>query len=140
MVERGIVVPDELTTAQPSAEPVVLPRRLEAAAVAEALARGSPTERPALLAPRFSVGQHVRTRDAAADHHTRLPAYARGKHGIVAKAHGTHVFADTNAQGLGEQPQWLYTVVFAGQELWGADAAPGLTVTVDAWDSYLEPA
>ena len=54
--------------------------------------------------------------------------------------HGAHVFADTHAQGLGEQAQWLYTVVFDGQELWGAEASAGLRVSVDAWEPYLEAA
>jgi nitrile hydratase len=54
--------------------------------------------------------------------------------------HGNHVFADAHAQGLGEQPQPLYTVVFDGSELWGDHAAPGLRVSVDAWQPYLEPA
>ena len=51
-----------------------------------------------------------------------------------------HVFADAHAQGLGEQPQWLYTVVFDGAALWGESAEAGLSVSVDAWESYLEPA
>jgi nitrile hydratase len=51
-----------------------------------------------------------------------------------------HVFADSHAQGLGEQPQWLYGVVFDADQLWGADAAPGTRVSVDAWESYLQPA
>jgi nitrile hydratase len=59
---------------------------------------------------------------------------------VVTLLHGCHVFADTHAHGLGEDPQHVYTVVFTGQELWGADAAPGLQVSVDAWESYLEPA
>ena len=42
--------------------------------------------------------------------------------------------------GLGEQPQWLYTVVFDGQAVWGADSASGLHLSVDAWESYLAPA
>jgi nitrile hydratase len=50
------------------------------------------------------------------------------------------VFADTHAHGLGEQPQPLYTVVFEGRELWGEDAAPGLRVAIDAWESYLQRA
>ena len=54
--------------------------------------------------------------------------------------HGAHVFPDTNAKGTGEDPQWLYTVRFTGPELWGEDADPTVTVSVDAWDSYLEPA
>ena len=42
--------------------------------------------------------------------------------------------------GQGDNPQWLYTVRFDGQALWGADAERGLTVSIDAWESYLEPA
>ena len=72
-------------------------------------------------------------------HHTRLPGYVRGKVGTIERLHGSHVFADTHAQGLGEQPQPLYTVVFDGAELWGGSATPGLRVSVDAWESYLRP-
>ena len=74
------------------------------------------------------------------DHHTRLPGYAHGRHGVIESVQGAHVFADSHAQGLGEQPQWLYRVAFSGTELWGADAAPGTSVALDAWESYLEPA
>ena len=80
------------------------------------------------------------TRADAVAHHTRLPAYARGKRGVIERLHGAHVFADAHAQGFGEQPQWLYTVAFDGTALWGANAAPGLTVAINAWDAYLEPA
>jgi nitrile hydratase len=74
-------------------------------------------------------------------HHTRLPGYAHGKSGTVERVHGVHVFADANAHGQGEQPQWLYGVVFDGAELWGDDcAAPGLQVSIDAWEPYLSPA
>jgi nitrile hydratase subunit beta len=59
---------------------------------------------------------------------------------MVERVHGPHVFADSHAQGLGEQPQWLYGVVFEGTELWGAQAPPGLRVAVDAWEPYLEAA
>ena len=45
-----------------------------------------------------------------------------------------------NAHGQGENPQWVYTVVFDGREIWGDDADPTLTVSIDAWESYLEPA
>ena len=72
--------------------------------------------------------------------HTRLPRYARGKTGVVVAVRGAHVFPDTNAHGLGEQPQWLYTVRFAGKELWGGDADPTLSVSIDAFEPYLDPA
>jgi len=64
----------------------------------------------------------------------------RGHVGTVDRVHGCQVFPDTNAHGLGEDPQWLYAVRFDARELWGEDAQPGLTVSVDAFEPYLEPA
>ena len=46
----------------------------------------------------------------------------------------------SSAAGQGENPQWLYTVRFSGPELWGEEADPNLVVSIDAWESYLEPA
>ena len=54
--------------------------------------------------------------------------------------HGTHVFPDRNSQFLGEDPQWLYTVRFTARELWGPDADPAQSVSIDAFEPYLEPA
>jgi nitrile hydratase subunit beta len=99
-----------------------------------------PRERAADAPARFQSGDRVRTRSHRVAHHTRLPGYAHGKQGVVEAVHGAHVFADAHAQGLGEQPQWLYRVAFSGMELWGDDAAPGLSVSLDAWEGYLEPA
>jgi nitrile hydratase subunit beta len=140
LAERGLVMPDEVAAACVLHAASAVKRVLRAADVAAALASGSPTARPTTTPARFSLGQPVRTRSDAAAHHTRLPAYARAKRGVIERLHGAHVFADAHAQGLGEQPQWLYTVAFDGAQLWGADAAPGLTVSIDAWDAYLEPA
>jgi len=138
MIERGLVTEGELAEAQVHLAPKPLARLLRAADVPAVLARGSATERPATTAARFAVGDRVRTRAGRVDHHTRLPGYAAGRVGTVERVHGTHVFADTNAQGLGEQPQWLYAVRFDGRELWGDEAQPGLSVSIDAWDDYLE--
>ena len=140
MLARGLVSDAELASGHAQSPGQPLPRRLAAADVPAALARGSATARPATVPARFAVGDRVRTRAAPVPHHTRLPAYARGRVGVVARLHGCHVFADSHAQGLGEQPQWLYTVAFTGHSLWGDGAQPGLSVSVDAWDSYLEPA
>jgi nitrile hydratase beta subunit len=120
--------------------PTAQPRPLAAASVAAVLARGTPYSRPATAPARFAVGDWVRTTAAPADHHTRLPGYARDRRGRIERIAGVHVFADSNAHGLGERPQWLYTVAFEAAELWGAAAAPGapVTVSVDAWESYLE--
>ncbi|MEJ8850925.1 nitrile hydratase subunit beta [Variovorax rhizosphaerae] len=138
MADRLQVLPDEIEAGRMLYPPRETKRVLRAAEVAAALAKGSPTLRQIDSQPRFRAGDRVRTQVRHVEHHTRLPAYARGKTGIVEHLHGAHVFADANAQGLGEQPQWLYTVVFDGRELWGANSAPGLRVSIDAWECYLE--
>ena len=46
----------------------------------------------------------------------------------------------SNSLGKGEDPHWLYTVRFDGRELWGKEGDPTLSVSVDAWEPYLERA
>jgi nitrile hydratase len=140
LAERQLALPDELAAGRALHPPKPVARVLKAADVATALAKGSPTVRAIAALARFQVGDRVRTRSRHVDHHTRLPGYAHGKQGVIESLQGAHVFADTHAQGLGEQPQWLYRVAFSGTELWGADAASGTSVALDAWESYLEPA
>jgi nitrile hydratase len=89
--------------------------------------------------PRFRPGERVVTRVFAPHGHTRLPRYARGKHGAVQRVHGTYVFPDSNAHGLGEQPQPLYSVEFDAHELWGEDAEQNQKLYLDLWESYLRP-
>jgi nitrile hydratase len=139
MQERGQLMPDEIAAGRLLHPPVPVQRVLHAEQVAAALAKGSPTLRPDAAPPRFAVGDRVRTRSGAVPHHTRLPGYVRGKCGTVEHLHGSHLQADAHAQGR-DLAEPLYTVVFEGVELWGADAAPGLRVSVDAWQSYLERA
>ena len=139
LMERGLVSADELAAGHSLHPALPLPRLLVAAEVDAALAKGSTSWRPTNKAPRFALGARVRTAALPSAHHTRLPAYARDKPGTVERRHGMHVFADSNAQGLGEQPQWLYSVVFLGTDLWGPDTDPDLRVSIDAWQSYLQP-
>ena len=89
---------------------------------------------------RFSVGDRVATRNLHCAGHTRLPGYARARVGSVAMLHGGWVLPDTNAHHQGEHPEQVYAVRFDGAELWGASAEPGTSVTVDLFESYLEPA
>jgi nitrile hydratase subunit beta len=141
LVQRGMLAADEIDQARALHAATPVTRRLAAADVLAALARGGPTRRPDVGTPRFALGDWVLTLAEAVPHHTRLPGYVRGKRGRIDAVRGTHVFPDTNAQDLGEQPAWLYTVVFDEQTLWGADApAQGLRVSVDAWEPYLSPA
>lgn len=137
--ERGLVSADELAAGRSLRPPIPVPRIVRARDVPTLQAQGAPTERSATKAPRFAVGQRVRTISGPTPHHTRLPEYGQGKPAVIERLHGMHVFADANASGHGEQPQWLYTVVFRGTDLW-PDAERGLTVSIDAWEPYLEAA
>jgi nitrile hydratase beta subunit len=95
------------------------------------------------LAPgpaRFKEGERVRTANINPTTHTRLPRYARGKVGTVEAVRGCHVFPDSAAIGAGDNPQWLYTVVFSARELWGDAADPKVTLSIDAFEPYLTAA
>lgn len=141
LLERhGFLSAEEMASGEVSLKPIQPKRVLKAEMVPGALAKGGPTERPATSAQRFEAGDKVRTININPTGHTRLPRYARAKLGTVVLVHGAHVFPDASAHGGGEQPQWLYTVEFTGPELWGRDADPTLSVSIDAWESYLEPA
>jgi nitrile hydratase len=115
-------------------------RTLIAADVGPAVGRGSSTHREAPQPARFQVGERVRARNINPLSHTRLPRYVRGHIGTVSATHGCHVFPDSHATGRGEDPQWLYAVSFDAGELWGPGADPTLTVSIDAFEPYLEPA
>src|SRR2546423_1203637 len=140
LIDKGLVTSDELSAGCARLAPVPVDRVLKADQVAALLAKGAPTERASLTPARFKLGQRVRTRRTPAEHHTRLPGYVRGKRGVVERVLGAHVFADSHAQGAGEDPHWLYTVVFDAAELWGSEAKPGHSVSFDAWEPYLEAA
>ena len=89
----------------------------------QGMTRGS-FYRQAQAPARFKPGDRVRTKNIHPPTHTRLPRYARGKVGVIELVHGCHAFPDSVAIDKGDNPQWLYTVVFDGGELWGPDADP----------------
>jgi nitrile hydratase len=137
---HGFVTSAELDAGHADEQGTVPRRVLDAENVPGVLAKGGPCDRPLNTGPRFRPGDRVRTINDHPAGHTRLPRYARDKAGRVEAAHGGYVFPDANAQGAGEASQHLYTVVFDGRTLWGESCEPGLTVSIDAWESYLEPA
>jgi nitrile hydratase len=138
--ERRLVEADEIAAghALHPAKPVA--KILTAEGVAAMLHRGGPTERAATEPALFAVGVRVRAKDIHPPTHVRLPRYVRGHLGRIEAVRGVHVFPDSNAQGAGEDPQWLYTVSFSGAELWADAPDPLLEVTVDAFEPYLERA
>jgi nitrile hydratase subunit beta len=140
LAERGLVSAEEIAAGHPLGEPKKVDDVLRHDDVETVLRRGRPTERPAREPARFRIGDRVRARNIHPMTHTRLPRYVRGRAGTIESLHGCHVFPDTSALGEGENPQWLYTVRFNARDLWGPDADPNLSVSVDAWEPYLEPA
>lgn len=127
----------EAGTMKRQAKPVS--RKLAAGKTAAVLASGGPCDRPFDRPPRFAAGSKVRTRLGFKTAHTRLPTYATGRSGTVHAVHGAHVFPDSNAQGGGEDPQWLYSVRFRACDLWGEETTAA-DVFVDLWEPYLDPA
>jgi nitrile hydratase len=139
LLSYGLVSADELESGHALHPAKPAKRKLTAAEVEKGLQRGS-YNRPAQAPARFAPGAKVRTKNINPASHTRLPRYARDRVGVIEAIRGCHVFPDSVVLGKGEDPQWLYTVVFDGKELWGEQAAPGLKVSIEAWEPYVEPA
>jgi nitrile hydratase subunit beta len=137
LIENGLVAEQELANARSYGPVRAVSRTLKLADVEATLLRGAPTQREVLgQSPKYKVGDSVLANNAHPTHHTRLPRYVRGKVGKVLSCHGFHVFPDTNAQGLGEAPQVLYTVEFDAKGLWGEHTTAS-SVCVDCFESYL---
>lgn len=142
-VAHGLVTRDELAGAPVRAMPPDS-RALRPDQVEPLLCRGNPTDR-AGVEPVFSIGDQVRTRLPARNAlvpggHTRLPSYAAGHVGKIARSHGCHILPDSHAHFLGEAPEPLYAVAFEAADLWGSSENSGDEVILDLWQSYLEPA
>lgn len=89
--------------------------------------------------PAFAPGDRVRAKSSAGARHTRLPAFVRGRTGVVEEHHGAQIFADANARG-DHRREHLYTVGFAAADLWPEVENPRDRVFVDLWESHFEPA
>ncbi|WP_350335927.1 nitrile hydratase subunit beta [Coralliovum pocilloporae] len=139
LTDVDLVSRDELDAGESLRDGRTVKRVLQKDAVEETLSKGGPVDRPQTSAPLFKPGDRIRTINDHPTGHTRLPRYAKGRPGIISAINGFHVFPDTNAHGGGEKPQWLYNVSFSGEDLWGRDAEPGLTIQLDLWEAYLEP-
>jgi nitrile hydratase len=138
-LEQGLVDADEIAAGHALRPGKPVSRVMTKEEIGQAFTRGS-FSRPTSRDARFRPGDRVRTRNINPPTHTRLPRYARGRVGVVEAVRGCHVFPDSVTTGGGENPQWLYTVVFEGRELWGEDADPTLKVSIEAFEPYLERA
>jgi nitrile hydratase subunit beta len=136
-IQAGLVDPDELAASRALQPPKPVNRVLHLPDIGAVFSRGAygrPITRPSLFAP----GEAVRVRTMHPPSHTRLPRYAQGRTGTVEAIRGFHVYPDALVAGHGEDPQWLYTVVFEARELWGPEADPQAKVSFEAFEPYLE--
>jgi nitrile hydratase beta subunit len=137
-LERGLVTAEELAAGhanspgKPLGGKILTPDDFEAA-----MFRPSFGRTPAAPA-RFQVGDRVRAKNMHPKSHTRLPRYVRGHVGVIDRIQGFYVYPDASVAEGKENPQWLYTVVFNGRELWGDDSDPTLEVSTEAFEPYLE--
>lgn len=138
LLALGFIAADEVKAGHASAPPKPLKHGgFKLNDVERVMVRGR-FGRPAAAPAKFKSGDRVRAKNIHPTTHTRLPRYVRGHVGVIERDHGCHVFPDTASTGAGENPQWLYTVVFDGAELWSPDADPTVKVSIDAFEPYLE--
>jgi nitrile hydratase subunit beta len=146
LVDKGVITREELEARRALLREhpeTPAPRREDPELLALMAAPTSAQElyqRDSAAPARFSAGDRVVTRNLHPQGHTRLPRYVRGKRGTIHAVRGCYVFPDTHAHGQGEQAQPMYTVGFAGEELWGPSTEPRERVYIDLWEPYLEPA
>ena len=138
LIERGLLTRAELDARCRDlfpgtvVQPVMAPRFENAQA--------PPVIDPTNAIQRFAVGDRVRVRNEHPEGHTRSPRYVRGKTGVIQRCHGHEIFPDSYSEYLADQPQVVYSVQFEGREIWGPSAEPATLLSIDLWDSYLEPA
>jgi nitrile hydratase len=140
LIAKGFLGKDEVAKGHALAPAKPLKRgKFTTADVERIMVRGK-FGRNAQAPAKFKAGDRVRAKNIHPATHTRLPRYVRGHVGVVERDHGVQVFPDSAANEAGENPQWLYTVVFDGAELWGPDSDPTVKISVDAFEPYLEKA
>jgi nitrile hydratase beta subunit len=113
----------------------------------EALARGAyPLSRPsaegrqnAVVRQSFEIGDEVRVKNEFISGHVRMPAYIRGKRGVVVGISPAYPFPDAAGHALRAQDEPTYDVRFKTNELW-PQSADEACVHVGVFQSYLEKA
>jgi len=122
-VEKGLVTREELEQRAQGAFPLAAP---------SAAGRTNAT-----VHERFKLGDRVRVRDDYVPGHVRMPAYIRGKTGVVVDESPAYPFPDAHAHRIQAQDEPTYDVRFRSEDLWPNSSDPAL-VHVGVFQSYLE--
>lgn len=143
LAEHQLVTPSELRAGRAEQQTPPHPKAFTAQTVTQMLCSGAPTERKHTGKPLFEPGCQVITRTPEQTAiqkggHTRLPAYASHKKGVITACHGAHILPDSHAHFKGEAAEPLYTVCFKAADLF-ADADSRDEICLDLWQSYLSP-
>ena len=124
-VEKGLVTREELERRAGGAFPLSAPS-----------ARGRTN---AAARERFRPGDRVRVRPDVVPGHVRVPAYVRGKTGVVVSESPAYPFPDAHAHGVAAEDEPTYDVRFRSEDLW-PNSADSALVYVGVFQSYLERA
>lgn len=122
-VEKGLVSRGELERRAGGAFPLSLE---------SASGRGNAATRE-----HFQAGDRVRVKTEHVPGHVRMPAYIRGKSGVVVAVSPAYPFPDANAHGVTADDEPTYDVRFSSDDLW-PEAADRAYVHVAVFQSYLE--
>lgn len=136
MVNSGVATVGELANGHADAPAEGLPPPLGADVVRKRKSVSKNFAGEAKAPPAFAVGDAVRVKDLSVAGHTRLPAYVRGRQGVITKYHGAHSFADASALGE-ERAVPIYTVAFGAAELWPEAKGRRERVFLNMWEEYL---
>lgn len=140
LLEHGVVTSAELADPDSVQRGPRHPKAMTPVEVLPEIFGGAPTSRPTDgITARFKAGDIVVAKHHVAALHTRLPRYARGRSGRIAAVHGAFLVNDRVSAG-DPTPDILYTVVFQARDIWGPEADPRDTLTLDLWDCHLEAA
>jgi nitrile hydratase subunit beta len=123
LVEKGVVTREELERRAQGTFPLAGP---------SASGRTNAPRRE-----RFKLGDSVQVKPEYVAGHIRMPAYIRGKVGVVVGESPAYPFPDAHAHGLQAQDESTYDVRFRSEDLWPNSTDHAL-VHVGVFESYLE--
>jgi nitrile hydratase len=122
LVEKGVVAREELEALVDGAFPLSSP-----------IGPG----RQAAPPQSFAIGDRVRVKNEFVPGHVRMPAYIRGKGGVVVRISPPYPCPDTAGHGMQAPMEPTYDVRFRSRDLW-PDSCDDALNHVGVFQSYLE--